>query len=225
MSKSNNAYQVNTMNTAGNSRKIVFLALMAALGNVMFIVSQTIFKTTQIALDLSHIGTLIAAVYGGPLAGLVAGLLVGIGPGIYFGYIGGSLGLLGAVSLPIGKAMTGVTVGYLAKMLKVENSKYSSLKMTLTTLVGYLPECIYTLFFFEVLVTVLLSDVAAFFTSIFGSLRVLALSILAKAWIEMALLGFFMGALVGNNGFNDFVSRVFAKPYAIPKIQAKHKAD
>ncbi|MEM3609120.1 MAG: hypothetical protein QXV87_02080, partial [Candidatus Bathyarchaeia archaeon] len=73
---------------------------MAALGNVMFIVSQTIFKTTQIALDLSHIGTLIAAVYGGPLTGFVAGLLVGIGPGIYFGYFGGSLGLLGAFGLP-----------------------------------------------------------------------------------------------------------------------------
>ncbi|MEM3726595.1 MAG: ECF transporter S component [Candidatus Bathyarchaeia archaeon] len=213
------------MNTAGNSRKIVFLALMAALGNVMFIVSQTIFKTTQIALDLSHIGTLIAAVYGGPLTGFVAGLLVGIGPGIYFGYFGGSLGLLGAFGLPIGKALTGATVGYLAKMFKIENSKHPSWKMTFATLVGYVPECIYTLFFFEVLVTILLPEVAAFFTSIFGSMWVLALSILAKAWIEMALLGFFMGALVGNNGFNDFVSRVFAKPYTLSKIQATEKTD
>jgi riboflavin transporter FmnP len=213
------------MNTAENSKKIVFIALMTALGNVMFIISQTIFKTTQIALDLSHIGTLIAAVYGGPLAGLVTGLLVGIGPGAYFGYIGGSLGLLGAIGLPMGKAMTGVAVGYLAKMFKVENSKYSSWKMTFATLVGYLPECIYTLVFFQVLVTVLLPDVTAYFTSIFGSMWVLTLSILAKAWIEMALLGFFMGALIGNNGFNEFVNRVFAKPYAIPKIQTKDKID
>ncbi|MEM3464197.1 MAG: hypothetical protein QXL91_04975 [Candidatus Bathyarchaeia archaeon] len=206
---------------AADSRRIVFLALMAALGNVMFVISQTIFKMTQIALDLSHIGTLIAAVYGGPLAGLVAGLLVGIGPGIYFGYVGGSLGLLGALGLPIGKAMTGVSVGYLAKIFRVQHSKGSSWKMTFATLIGYIPECIYTLFFFIVLVTILLPDVAAFFTFIFGSIWALALSVLAKAWVEMALLGFFMGALVGNSGFNDFVGRVFMKTFTVQKFKQK----
>jgi len=210
---------------AKDARKVVFLAIMAALGNAMFVVSQTIFKMTQIALDLSHIGTLIAAVYGGPLAGLVAGLLVGIGPGIYFGYVGGSLGALGVLGLPIGKAMTGVCVGYLVKIFRVQNSKNASWKMTLATLIGYIPECIYTLFFFTVFVTILLPDVAAFFTSIFGSMWALAFSVLAKAWIEMALLGFFMGALVGNSGFNDFVGRVFMKPFAVQKVQAKGKEE
>jgi riboflavin transporter FmnP len=207
----------------GSSRKIVFLAIMAALGNVMFVISQTIFKVTQIALDLSHIGTLIAAVYAGPLAGFVVGLLVGIGPGIYFGYIGGSLGWLGVATLPIGKAMTGAAVGYLVKIFDVRNSKYSSWKMAFATLVGYIPECIYTIFVFEVLVTLFLPDVAAFFISIFGSMWILVLSILAKAWVEMCLLGFFMGALIGNSGFNDFVSRIFVKPIGASKTQARNR--
>jgi thiamine transporter ThiT len=209
------------MNTRINSRRIVFLALMAALGNAMFIVSQTIFKTTQIALDLSHIGTLIAAVYGGPWMGLLTGFIVGLGPGLYFGYLGGSLGLLGAIGLPIGKALTGLTVGYLSRIFKIESAKYSSWKTAGAVLIGYLPECIFTAFFFEALVVILLPEVATFFTSIFGSIHVLVLSILAKAWVEMALLSIFMGTLVGNNGFNDFVNRAFAESYIIPKLKTR----
>lgn len=199
------------VNIQMNARKVVFIALMSALGNAMFIVSQTIFKTTQIALDLSHIGTLIAAFYGGPVIGFLTGFIVGIGPGLYFGYIGGSLGLLGAIGLPFGKALMGLTVGYLAELFNIGGTKYSSWKAVLATLVGYLPECVFTVFYFEVLVALLLPDVAAFFVSIFGSLHVLVLSILAKAWIEIILLGVFMGTLVGNNGFNDFVGRIFTK--------------
>lgn len=209
------------MNTPGSSKRVIFLAIMAALGNVMFIVSQTIFKTSQIALDLSHIGTLIAAVYGGPWIGLLTGFMVGIGPGLYFGYFGGSLGLLGVIGLPIGKALTGLTAGYLARVLRMKDAKYSSWKMIVATVIGYLPESLFTVFYFESLVVILLPEVAASFIFYFGSLHVLVLSILTKAWIEMALLGVFMGALVGNNGFNDFVSRVFTTPYMIPKLKAR----
>lgn len=183
----------------------------------MFIISQTIFKTTQIALDLSHMGTLIAAFYGGPIMGFLTGFIVGIGPGLYFGYIGGSLGLLGAIGLPIGKALMGLTAGYLAKLFNIGNTKYSSWKAVLATLLGYLPECVFTIFYFEVLVALLLPDVAAFFVSIFGSLHVLVFSILAKAWVEIILLGIFMGTLLGNNGFNDFIDRIFTETRTITK--------
>jgi LytS/YehU family sensor histidine kinase len=202
-------------------RKIVFVALMGALGNVMFIVSQTIFKATQIALDLSHIGTFIAAVYGGPWIGFLTGLIVGIGPGLNFGYFGGSLGLLGVIGLPMGKALTGLTVGYLTRFFKLENAKHSAWKISLTTLIGYVPECIFTVFYFEWLIVILLPDVAASFTLYFGSIHLLVLSILAKAWVEIALLSIFMGTLVGNNGFDDFVTRVFTKSTITPKIGAK----
>jgi thiamine transporter ThiT len=211
------------MNYSKNARQVVFVAMMAALGNVMFIISQTIFKTTQIALDLSHIGTLIAAVYGGPLTGLLTGFIVGIGPGLYFGYFGGSLGLLGVVGLPVGKALTGLTVGYLAKFLKMKGVKHSSWNVILATLMGYLPECIFTLFYFEGLVVILLPEVAEKFIMWFGSMHALVLSILTKAWVEITLLGIFMSALVGNAGFNDFVNRVFTKPSMITKLETNKK--
>jgi hypothetical protein len=178
---------------------------MAALGNVMFVFSQTIFKTGQIALDLSHIGTLIAAVYGGPWTGLLAGLLVGVGPGFYFGYLGGTLGLLGLIGLPIGKALTGFTVGHLARFFKIENTKYASWKIVLVTLLGYIPEAIFTVVFFEVFVVILLPDVAAYL----GPMQAFVISIMIKAWLEMAILSFIMGALVGNNGFSTFMRQNF----------------
>jgi hypothetical protein len=198
------------MNTPTSSKKVVFVALMAALGNVMFVASQTVFKTTQIALDLSHVGTHIAAIFGGPWIGLATGLLVGIGPGLYFGYVGGSLGLLGLIGLPVGKALTGFTVGYLGRVFKVGESKYSSWKIIPLTLLGYVPEAIFTALYFESLIVLLLPDVAAFFISIFGSLDVLVISILMKGWVEMALMSIFMGALTGNNGFADFMRQHFA---------------
>lgn len=202
-------------------RKIVFVALMGALGNVMFIVSQTIFKASQIALDLSHIGTFVAAVYGGPWIGFLTGLIVGIGPGLNFGYFGGTLGLLGVIGLPVGKALTGLTVGYITRFFKLENTKRSAWKVSLATLVGYVPECIFTVVYFEWLVVILLPDVAASFTLYFGSMHLLVLSILAKAWVEIALLSIFMGTLVGNNGFNDFVTRVFTRSPITTKIGAE----
>jgi LytS/YehU family sensor histidine kinase len=202
-------------------RKIVFVALMGALGNVMFVVSQTFFKASQIALDLSHIGTFVAAVYGGPWIGFLTGLIVGIGPGLNFGYFGGSLGLLGLIGLPVGKALTGLTVGYITKFLKLQNAKRSAWKVSLATLVGYVPECIFTVVYFEWLVVILLPDVAASFTLYFGSIHLLVLSVLAKAWVEIALLSIFMGTLVGNNGFNDFVTRVFTRSPMTARIRTE----
>jgi uncharacterized membrane protein len=209
------------METARNPRKISFVALMGALGNVMFVVSQTIFRTGPIALDLSHIGTFIAAVYGGPMTGLMAGFIVGIGPGLYFGYLGGSLGLLGLVGLPIGKALTGLTVGYLAQILKIGNGKHPSPKVLFVTLVGYVPEALFTVLFFQTFVSVLLPNVAAYLVDQSGSMYPFIVSLMTKAWIEIALLSIFMGALVGNNGFNDFMGKVFPKPFIFSKLRAE----
>jgi thiamine transporter ThiT len=209
------------MYVSSNSRRVVFIAIMAALGNVMFVVSRTIFATNQIALDLSHIGTLIAAVYGGPWVGFLAGLLVGVGPGLYFGYIGGSLGLLGVVGLPIGKALMGASVGYISSLLRRRIGEHQSLMTAFAVLIGYLPECIYTIFYFETLVVILLPTVAEFFIAIFGSLHLLVLSILTKAWIEIALLAIFMSALVGNQGFNSFMNRIFTSS----EIKSKPETD
>jgi hypothetical protein len=140
---------------------------------------------------------------------------------MYFGYFGGSLGLLGVIGLPVGKALTGLTVGYLARVFKIGSTKYSSGKMIFATLIGYVPECIFTAFYFESLVVILLPDVAALFVSIFGSINALVGSILLKAWVEMALLSIFMGALVGNNSFNNFVNAFLTKTHVTSQIKAK----
>ena len=207
------------MQRSMNTRTVAFVALMGALGNTMFVVSQTIFRTGSIALDLSHIGTFIAAMFGGPLVGLATGFLVGIGPGIYFGYLGANQGLLGLIGLPVGKALTGLTVGYLAQILKIDSANHSSWRVIIATLVGYVPEAVFTIVYFEYFVALLLPSVAAYLTP-----WSFIVSILAKAWIEIGILTAFMVALVGNDGFNDFVRRVFTKPYMLSKAKSKQPA-
>ncbi|RLI31194.1 hypothetical protein DRO48_01425 [Candidatus Bathyarchaeota archaeon] len=183
------------------TKSLALIASMGALGNALFILSQSMMRWgSQVALDLSHMGTLVAAVYGGPILGLLTGLVVGVGPGIYYGFMD-SLGLLGLFGLPIGKAITGFSVGLIAKRLGV-SGEGSSLKAVLATLVGYVPECLYTIFFFKVLVAVFLPAIAGF-------LIAFLVPILIKAWIEMVLMSVYIGALVGNAGFTRFVQRHF----------------
>lgn len=205
------------MATSSSARKLAFVAVMGALGNVMFVISQTIFKTGSIALDLSHIGTFIAAIYGGPLVGLFTGFIVGIGPGFYFGYLGASQGLLGLIGLPVGKALTGLTTGYLARILKIDSSNHPSWRVAVATLAGYIPEAIFTVLYFEYLVVILLPSVAIYLTPLLPFIATL----LTKAWIEIGILTVFMSALVGNKGFNEFVRRVFTRPYVLSKGKPK----
>ena len=203
----------------------MFIALMSALGNAMFVLSQTIFKTSQIALDLSHIGTFVAAVFGGPVVGLLTGLLVGIGPGLYFGYLGGSLGLLGLIGLPVGKALTGLTTGLLAKIIRSRSEDHLSMKMTGAALLGYLPESLFTAVYFESIVPILLPNVAAGFIFYFGSMNALVISILAKAWLEIAILAVFTGTLMGNTGFTAFMKQYFTMSTRLAISQEQHTKD
>jgi len=181
------------------AKTVSFIAMMAALGNALFVASQTIFTTGQVALDLSHVATYIAAIFGGPLLGAVVGALVGIGPAVYFGYVGGVLGPLGLFGLPIGKALTGLTTGFLSKTLLPRRYPLPSKRTVLTSMLGYVPECLFTVFFFLVLVPVFLPpETAAFVVT-------LLTPILVKAWIEIGFISVLMGALAGNGGFLSFV--------------------
>jgi hypothetical protein len=209
------------METSRNARRIAFIALMGSLGNAMFVVSQTIFKTGQIALDLSHIGTFVAALYGGPLVGLITGLIVGIGPGLYFGYLGGSLGLLGLIGLPVGKAMTGVTVGYLARIIKIDSTRHPSWKVPVVTLLGYIPEALFTILYFETFIVLWMPGFTSYLLSQYGTMHAYVAFLMTKAWIEIVILTGFISALVGNNGFNEFVRRVFTKPYMLSKVRSR----
>ncbi len=185
-----------------NSRAAAFTAVMVALANVLAALSIGLTRVGQIGLDLSNVAVFVAAIYGGPFLGFMVGFLGGIASGINFGLLGG-LGWLGIVGLPLGKSMTGFTTGALCKALNVTRRKNRSLITIPIVLIGYVPEFLFTIFFFIVLVLYFLGPAPWLTTS-------LLISILLKAWLETALMSAFMGALAGNVGFTNFVTSILS---------------
>jgi riboflavin transporter FmnP len=189
-----------------NPKTISFMAMMGALGNLLFVVSYYLGPISYgVALDFSLLPTFIAAVYGGPVIGLVTGLFVGILPGIYFGPLG-SGAWLGLIGLPLGKALTGLAVGLIARGLKIGEKQHSSLLTTPTVLLGYIPEFLYTLVYFIYLMPYFLGTAGAGFLAF----------VVPKAWAEVIVMSVLMAALVGNVGFNNFVNKFF-KDYSSEK--------
>lgn len=182
-----------------DARRVAFIAMMGALGNAMFVVSITILNWGQVALDLSHIGTLIAAMYGGPMAGLAAGGLVGIGGGLYFGSVSGLMHLY-LPGFVVGKALTGLSVGALSRAMGLRKNR-KSVRALAATLLGYVPECLFTVAFFLAVIPLFAPHAARFLVPLLAP-------ILAKAWIEMTIMGFYMAALVGNQGFAQLMERL-----------------
>ncbi len=171
------------------TKKLAFIGLMGALGNVLFLISQSVARYAQVALDLSHIATFISALCGGPLIGGLTGLIVGVGPGIAFGPAGG-LGFLGLWGLPVGKALTGLSVGLLYKLFRAGFKKHAFLFTVLVVSIGFIPECLFMVFFFLVLVKVFLPSAYSY---LIGFLT----PILCKAWLEVIVMAFLTGILEG----------------------------
>lgn len=182
-----------------NSKAISFIVMMIALGSALSAISMGLSRVDErFGIDLAHIATFIAAIYGGPVIGFLTGLGGGIVPGIYLGPLG-PLSWLGLIFLPLGKSLTGFTTGALYKFLNVERRNSSSLLTIPIILVGYVPECLFTVFFFLAMVPSFLSfPIAACITQL--------IVVLVKAWIEISFMSFFMGALKGNVGFNTLVT-------------------
>jgi len=66
-------------------------------------------------------------------------------------------------------------------------------------LISYVPECIFTILYFVALLPFFVGS---------GGMGLL-IFVLPKAWAEIIFIGFFMAALVGNEGFNSFVANFF----------------
>lgn len=195
-----------------DAKRISFILMMGVLGNVLFAISSYAAPLAfGVSLDFSLIAAYIAGFYGGPLIGFISGLFVGIFPGVMYGPMGmGSwLGLFG---LPLGKALTGLTAGIVARNLSLGRGPHSSLLAVPSTLLAYIPECFYTYAYFAYLMP--------FFLGKGGPLIFISM-ILPKALGEVTIMSFLMAALIGNHGFNDFVGMFFAKPYVIPKLKAR----
>jgi len=184
-----------------SSRLVAFLAVMAALGNVLSGLTIGLSKVGQVGIDFSHVATFVAAIYGGPLLGFLSGMLGGVAAGVYFGPLSG-LSWLGLIGLPLGKSLAGLTTGFLFRAFRVREKSHVSLLTVPMVLLGYVPEAVFIVAYFMVLVPYF-----------FGWSSVpLLISILVKAWIEIAFMSVLMGALAGNSGFASFISTFFTLP-------------
>jgi len=185
-----------------DTKKLTLALMMGALGNVLFLLSYVIGPIAPgVAFDFSLIGVFIAGLYGGPVVGLTAGAIAGILPGIMFGPLGTG-GVLGLVGLPIGKALTGLTIGLLGKGLNIHRRSHASIITIPTIIASYIPEGIFTYFYFSYLLLLFLNQQMG---------TAFILTILAKAVVEVIIMSFIIAALIGNRGFNEFIGAHFAK--------------
>ena len=177
------------------TRELSFTAVMAALANVLAMVSIGLTRVGQIGLDFSNLAIIIGGIYGGPFLGFLIGLLGGVAPGLMFGPLGG-LGWLGLFGLTFGKSLTGFTVGYVARMLGVRRK--AGVRSMASVLISYLPESIFTIYFFLSLVPLLLGP-APWLSFAW------VMSITAKGWIETVIIAVFIAALMRNAGFTHLM--------------------
>jgi predicted membrane protein len=185
-----------------NSKKVAFITMMIVLGNVLSGISTYLGPLAPgVNLDLSHITTFIAAIYGGPIYGLIVGFFGGAWSGFYFGFVGGSLAWLSLIGVPIGKSLTGLTTGLFYRVFKIRERKHASVITVPAVLSSYVPETLFTVFYFVALAPIVVPSISATFMLGF---------ILPKAWVEITFMSFLMAALVGNNGFSTFISNFLA---------------
>jgi riboflavin transporter FmnP len=185
-----------------DTKKLTLALMMGALGNVLFLLSYVIGQIAPgVAFDFSLIGVFIAGLYGGPAVGLTAGAIAGILPGIMFGPLGTG-GVLGLVGLPIGKALTGLTIGLLGQGLNIHQRSHASIITIPTIIASYIPEGIFTYFYFSNLLLLFLNQQVG---------TAFILTILAKAVVEVIIMSLIIAALIGNRGFNEFIGAHFAR--------------
>jgi LytS/YehU family sensor histidine kinase len=198
-----------------DAKRTAFIAMMSGLGLLLSAISLNIAPFLSsvgqggAALDLSHIATFVAAIFGGPVVGAIVGFLSGIYAGYYFGYVIGGLGLLSLIGVPLGKALTGLTAGFLYKRLRINSSTRPSMLTVPITLLSYVPECLYTIAYFLYIVMFVYGNAMAFMLPI----------VIPKAWVEITVMSILMGALAGNKGFKEFVLRFLGPPKMAQSIR------
>ncbi len=188
------------------SKQITFIAIMGALGNVLsFLTTQLVPLAPNIplgpvsvslALDISHLATFIAALFGGPAIGGITGAVGGMVAAFEFGFSKGNL--VTGIGLPLGKALTGYTAGLLFRRYEIDNVVRSAI----LTIIAYIPEGILTLVLFRFLLPVV-SGIPMNVSTLIG------IQIVVKAVIEMAVLGFLLIGLITSSGFTDYVESYF----------------
>lgn len=171
------------------TKKIAFVAIMGALGNILALLSTYLGNIhPQVALDFSHIATFIVALNMDPLQGFVTGCLVSIVPFYRFGLAGWLGPIIGFTIIPL-KGLSGLFGGVVSKRFR------PFIAVTL----GYLPESISTYIVLRYLTALFLpAEIAGFLTD------PLVLGILFKAWIEIVIIAFLMELINRNKSLNRF---------------------
>ena len=179
-----------------NTKSLTFAVMMGALGTALFAISYYVAPIApSLAFDFSLIGVLVAGYYGGPKLGFLTGLIAGILPGIMFGPLGTG-GIFGLLGLPFGKALTGMTAGFLSSSMKFGQKSRPAIFAIPLTFMSYIPESLFTWGYFVFLLGTTVG------TAVFSS-------ILIKALIEITVMSLVMVALLRNNGFNCYVRAHF----------------
>ncbi len=176
---------------------------MGAVGNLLGVIAILLGRVpapgvTQVALDFSSLAVVIVGIFAGWRLGALTGLVAGIGPMIMFGYVYGSTGII-TIFLPIGKALTGLSVGLISQSLG-SLRKIRVPFVLAAVLVGFVPEAVLTWYYFVNLVP--------FFVAGAYSGPTAATLVLVKAWAEMIIIAFLTVALIGNAGYRSFLARL-----------------
>jgi hypothetical protein len=191
------------MNQSLNTKKITFIAMMAAMGNVLSLISIRMAPlvpsiplgpglTFSLALDLSHIATFIAALFGGPIVGGLTGMIGGMIAAFEFGFSQGNF--LTGFGLPIGKALTGIAAGVLMKRLE----ERGGVMYVIGTILSYIPEALLTVVIFMWLFPLFIPFSEAWVT-------LFTIQILVKAFVEMIIMGVILTRVMGNRGFKVYI--------------------
>lgn len=193
------------MNQLG-SKSLTFIAIMAALGNILSLITTQLAPiapniplgpvSVSLALDISHLTTFIAALFGGPVIGGITGAIGGLVAAFEFGFSKGNL--VTGFGLPLGKALTGITAGILFKKL----DEGSLFKTTLMTVLAYIPEALLTLVLFRYLLPPVTGMPI-------GIATLIGFQIVVKAFIEMIILGLLLKQIINNTGFKTFAEGYF----------------
>ena len=193
------------MNQLG-SRSLTFVAIMAALGNVLSFITTQLAPiapniplgpvSVSLALDISHLTTFIASLLGGPVLGGITGAVGGVVAAFEFGFSKGNF--VTGFGLPLGKALTGIAAGYLFQRYELD----SWIKSALLTVVSYISEGLFTLVLFRYLLPPVTGMPI-------GIATLIGYQIIVKAFIEMILLGLLLRQIISNAGFKNYAESYF----------------
>ncbi len=200
------------MEPSSSVRSLALVASMGALGNVLGVMPILLGQIptpglSQVALDFSNVAVVVVAVFLGWRLGLLTGLVAGIGPAVMFGFVTGSTGLISFL-VPVGKALTGLTVGVISQSLEAEH-RLKAKYIFPSVLIGFIPEAVTIWVYFQTLVPLFVQG-GGFWAP------ALTVPILLKAWAEMVIISFLTIALIGNEGFRMFMGRLTAGAMLVP---------